>query len=280
MGTQGHIDTRPDPRRARAAHGEDAADLYPVSVTSDPAAARYRRRRRWPMLVVIGVLFAGGIVIWFQALKPVPTLGNGCNTPGAAPTSQSATSRSRTASGSTAAPSSASRSSTPRSTTPSTLGTFTDKNTLSRVRPSAPEDFVVNVFNASEQRGMAKTLSDEMRSVGFERIDLVDNDPLYPAYDLRCVGEIRYGNAGVASARTALMMMPCAQLVVDNRVDDSVDIAVGALYTFAVTSDEVKAVLTSISQAAAPPAVIDGRTIQATRSSQSVPPLPNVTCPS
>lgn len=233
------------------------------------------------MLVVIGVLFAGGLVIWFQALKPVPTLGNGCNTPGAAPTSQAASSRSRSsgASSSAAASSRASSSVATRSTAPSTLGTFTDKNTLSRIRPSAPEDFAVNVFNASGQRGIAKTLSDEMRSVGFERIGVVDNDPLYPAYDLRCVGEIRYGNAGVASARTALMLMPCAQLVVDNRVDDSVDIAIGALYTFATTPDDVKAEFNSISQAAAPPAVIDGRTIQMTRSSAPIPPLPTAICP-
>lgn len=240
------------------------------------------------MLVVIGVLFAGGLVIWFQALKPVPTLGSGCNTPGAAPTSQAPSSRSRgsgaasgstAASGRTAASSRASSSAATRSTTTSTLGAFTDKNTLSRIRPSAPEDFVVNVFNASGARGIATTLSDEMRSVGFQRIDTVDNDPLYPAFDLRCVGEIRYGNAGVASARTTLMLMPCAQLVVDNRVDDSVDIAVGALYTFATTPDAVKAELTSISQAAAPPAVIDGRTIQMTRSTASIPPLLTASCP-
>lgn len=244
------------------------------------------------MLVVVGVLFAATAVIWFQALKPEPTLGNGCNQPGPAPVTSSQTSRSRT-SGS-AAPS-GSRSSAPRSTaastaassaaagstasSPTTLGVFTDKNTLAQVRPAPPAAFTVNVYNASQQRGLAKTLSDELRSVGFQQIGTVSNDPLYPAGDLRCVGEIRYGNAGVASARTALMLMPCAQLVVDNRVDESVDLSVGALYTFDGTPDAVKKDLIAIGQAAAPPPVFDGRTVVISRPALSIPPLPQVACP-
>ena len=231
---------------------------------------------------MLGVLFLGGGYIWFQALKPEPSLGTGCNTPGAAPVTSSQSARS-SASGSPS--SGASRSSAPRSTattrtTPTTLGAFTDKNTLAQVRPAAPDAFVLNVFNASQQRGLAKTLSDELRTVGFDQIGDVKNDPLYPAFDLRCVGEIRYGNAGVASARTALMLMPCAQLVVDNRVDESVDIAIGELYTFDTTPDPVKAQLAAIGDAAAPPPVFDGRTVQLSRSALSIPPLPSAVCPS
>lgn len=253
-------------------------------MTTDPTADRYRRRRRWPILTVLGVLFLGGGYIWFQALKPEPSLGTGCNTPGAAPatTSQSARSSAATSRPSSGASrsSAAARTTATTRTTPTTLGAFTDKNTLAQVRPAAPDAFTLNVFNASQQRGLAKTLSDELRTLGFDQIGTVTNDPLYPANDLRCVGEIRYGNAGVASARTALMLMPCAQLVVDNRVDESVDVAIGALYTFDTTPDAVKAQLAAIGDAAAPPPVFDGRTVQLSRSALSIPPLPSAACPS
>lgn len=265
--------------------GATADGLYPDSVTTDHAAARYRRRRRWPMLVVIVLLLAGAGVIWFQALKPQPTVTGGCNKPGAAPTSESRTSRS-TAQSTTfgGAPfstgkTSSSAASTPSTATSTSLGVLTDKNTLANVRPGDPGRIPVKVFNASAQRGMAKTLSDEMRQVGFESIVEVTNDPLYPASDLRCVGEIRYGQAGVGSARAALIMMPCAQLVVDSRIDESVDIAVGNSYVFADTADPVKAQLKSIKDALIPPAVIDDRTA-APRSVLPIPPLPTASCPS
>lgn len=232
-------------------------------------------------------------MIWFQALKPEPSLGTGCNAPGPAPATTSLTSRTSSSGRPSTAASSqrgsgGSRTSaaatTGRSTTSGTpvstsLGQFTDNNTLAQVRPAAPASFTVNVFNASDQRGVAKTLSDELRTLGFDQVGQVANDPLYPAGDLRCVGEIRYGNAGVASARTALMLMPCAQLVVDQRVDESVDIVVGALYSFEGTPDEVKTQLNQIGDAVAPPPVFDGRTVQLSRTPLAIPPLPSAVCP-
>lgn len=229
------------------------------------------------MLVVVTLLLAGAIVVWFQVLKPEPKASAGCNPPGPAPTSSAATTRTRTSAPATGA------SSTPRTTatsySPPPLGKFTDKNTLRNVRPASPSAFGVRVFNASTQRGMARTLSDELRLVGFAQVLDVDNDSHYPALDLGCVGEIRYGEAGVRSARTTLLLMPCAQLVVDNRVDDSVDIVIGKQYTFENTSDETKKQLATIREAAAPPAVIDGRTV-VVRSVPPIPAMPAATCPS
>lgn len=237
------------------------------------------------MLAVIVVLLVAAGVIWFTALKPEPPVATGCNDPGPAPTTASQTSRTKTRTttfgGAPTTPTPSTTESTASSTRrgPTSLGEFTDKNTLANVRPANPSTVAVSVFNASAQRGMAKTLSDEMRVVGFESIVEVANDPLYPAGDLRCVGEIRYGQAGVAAARTALLLMPCAQLVVDNRVDDSVDLVIGARYEFAETPDDVKQLLATIKQAATPPAVIDGRTASA-RPTMTIPPLPTATCPS
>lgn len=232
--------------------------------------------------MVIVVLLIGTGIIWFQALKPAPSLGSGCNQPGPAPTTAAPTSRSTSSANASsgAKTSTTTASSTAKTTAVSTtLGTLTDKNTLANSRPADPTNLQVSVYNASHQRGMAKTLSDEMRTVGFASIDKVDDDPLYPAHDLRCVGEIRYGPAGVFGARTALLMMPCAQLVVDNRVAASVDIAVGALYQFSSTSTAVKTQLAAIKQADTPPAVIEGQTM-AQRTPVPIPPLPTATCPS
>ncbi len=153
-----------------------------------------------------------------------------------------------------------------------TLGTFTDPNTLAQTRPADPGSIVLTVFNASTVVGQAKTVTDEFRTVGFQSIQPQTNDPLYPAQDLRCYGEIRYGEAGTAQARTVLLMAPCAQLVVDNRLDDSVDLALGARFTLTQPSDAVKSELTTIKNAAAPPAVIEGQTAAA----KPLPPIPSL----
>jgi hypothetical protein len=155
---------------------------------------------------------------------------------------------------------------------------FTDKNTLANTRPADPTLIQVTVLNASNTRGLARTVTEQLRTAGFESIVSPDNDPVYPAGDLRCVGMIRYGPAGAAAARTMLLIMPCGQLVVDTRVDDSVDMVLGALYTPTDVSDPVKAELAQIRDAARPPAVIEGQTASA-QPLPSIPPLPQAVCP-
>jgi len=262
------------------------------------APERYRRRHRWPVLVVIAVLAVGAGLIWFQALKPAAAMSAGCNQPGPAPSSAPTTSRSSRSSATTGAsgtktstgkstpstttPKSTATStraqSTATSTAPSTLGVFTDKNTLADTRPADPTTIQVTVLNASSTRGQARTVTEQLRTAGFESIGPPENDPVYPAADLRCVGMIRYGPAGAAAARTMLLIMPCGQLVVDNRIDDSVDLSVGALYTPSDISDPVKQELAQIRDAARPPAVIEGQTASA-KPLPPIPPLPQAVCP-
>jgi hypothetical protein len=72
---------------------------------------------------------------------------------------------------------------------------------------------------------------------------------------------------------------PCAQLVLDGRLDNSVDLALGRLYQSAPISKKVAAELTAIQDAAAPPPVIEGQTV-AVRSLPPIPALPDRTgCP-
>ncbi|HET8589466.1 MAG TPA: LytR C-terminal domain-containing protein [Nakamurella sp.] len=260
-------------------------------MSPDPASPRYRRRRRWPMLLVMVALLAGVIVVWAQVLKPAPAEEAGCNEPGPAPTSRavtrstsSTTNTSSTSTGTgtstgtrtsgTGSTSTATTSTTASSRITTTLGTFTDPNTLAATRPADPSQVPLRVLNASDVTGQAKTVTDELRSAGFASILQQANDPLYPAWDLRCYGEIRYGLAGLAEARTVLIVAPCAQLVQDDRADNSVDLALGKRYEVEPISDAIRDQLTKIKNASAPPPVIEGQTVSI-RPLPSIPPLPD-----
>ena len=54
-----------------------------------------------------------------------------------------------------------------------------------------------------------------------------DNDPLHPNGEMECVGQLRFGTAGQGAARTLTLVLPCVELVRDDRGDDTVDISVG-----------------------------------------------------
>lgn len=232
------------------------------------SAPPYRRRTRWPVLVIIGVLLIGAVAIWTQLLKPVAAAESGCNPPGAVPETSTAAS-SATAS----TPASRTATSTSQSVT-TTLGTFTTPDSLADTRPADPGSVPLTVYNASTITGQAKTVTDELRAAGFGAIGQQQNDPLYPAADLRCYGEIRYGYAGLAEARTTLIVAPCAQLVLDDRLDNSVDLALGRLYQLTPITDEITKQLADIKNASAPPPVIEGQTVSV-RSLPPIPPLPD-----
>ena len=74
-----------------------------------------------------------------------------------------------------------------------------------------------------------------------------------------------------------LLIAPCAQLVLDSRIDDSVDLALGGRYLYGSVSDDVKTQLRSIQEAATPPAVIEGQTAAA-KPIPPIPPLPQAAC--
>lgn len=236
------------------------------------SAPRTRRRTRWPIITVLVVLALGTLIVWTQALKPAPQEESGCNTPGAVPTTSSAAPGAATSGSAGAGPTASNAPST-------TLGTFTNPTSLATTRPADPSNIPLRVFNASTVTGQAKTLTDELRAAGFAALGQQANDPLYPAADLRCYGEIRYGYGGLAEARTTLIVAPCAQLVLDGRLDNSVDLSLGRLYQINPLTDKVKAELAAIKDAAAPPPVIEGQTV-VVRTPPPIPALPDRTgCP-
>ncbi len=245
-------------------------------MSPDSAPDRYQRRRYWPAITVIVVLLVGAVVVWYPSLRPNPENSSACNAPGAAPATTAPTTRSQAGSGqSTAKPSTRPAPTTAQVKT--SLGAYTEHETLTEVRPANPATVLLRVYNASSVRGQAKAVSDELRAAGFDSILDSTNDPLYPASDLRCVAQIRFGQAGAAAARTVLLVAPCAQLVVDSRIDDSVDLALGGRYLYDPVSQQVRDELKSIRDAATPPAVIEGRTAAA-KPLPSIPALPQAAC--
>ncbi len=254
-------------------------------MSPDSAPDRYRRRRYWPALVMIGVLLIAAAAIWFPSLRPNPENSSACNVPGPAPATTAPTTRSVAVDPTVATDPTAATPEAPATTTDTTsqintsLGAYADHESLASVRPADPSTVLLRVYNSSTVRGQAKAVTDELRAAGFESILDGANDPLYPAADLRCVAEIRFGPAGAAAARTALLVAPCAQLVVDSRIDDSVDLALGGRYIYDSVSQEVRDQLKAIRDAATPPAVIEGQTA-ATKPPAAIPPLPQANCAS
>ena len=250
-------------------------------MSPDSAPDRYRRRRYWPALTVIAVLLVGAVIVWFPSLRPNPENSSACNAPGPAPATTAPTTRSVSAEATSpaAGESAASSASAPETTAQivTSLGAYADHESLAAVRPANPSTIALRVYNSSSTRGQAKAVTDELRAAGFESILGGANDPLYPAADLRCVAQIRFGPAGAAAARTVLLVAPCAQLVVDNRVDDSVDLSLGARYIYDSVSDEVRSDLKAIQDVATPPAVIEGQTAAA-KPLPPIPPLPQANC--
>jgi hypothetical protein len=235
---------------------------------------------------MIGVLLVAAAAIWFPSLRPNPENSSACNIPGPAPATTAPTTRSVAVDPTAATdPTAAATTPAPTPTTDTTaqivtsLGAYADHESLAAVRPADPSTVLLRVYNSSTVRGQAKAVTDELRAAGFESILDGANDPLYPAADLRCVAEIRFGPAGAAAARTALLVAPCAQLVVDSRIDDSVDLALGGRYIYDSVSQEVRDQLKAIRDAATPPAVIEGQTAAA-KPLAAIPPLPQANCAS
>ncbi len=254
-------------------------------MSSDSPADRYRRRHRAPILITLLVLMIGGSFAWYEVLKPVAAASTSCNIPGkvtvtlstsTSPSPAPGTARSTAGGPAGTSPTTrATSSATPTTTAIKTsLGRFAGPDSLTGVRPSDPATITLQVFNAGSARGQAKTVTNELRADGFTSVLAAANDPLYPAADLVCTAEIRYGQAGTSAARTLLMVEPCAQLVLDDRISDSVDLALGARYDFQPLPAAVKAQLKAIHDAAIPPAVIEGQTAAA-RPQLSIPPLPS-----
>jgi hypothetical protein len=155
----------------------------------------YRRRRRTPWVVVVSVLAVLAVTTWTVVL--VEAGGSSGVTSCPAPTGGSLS------------------------------GEVVGISTLDDVAPVPPSSARVRVLNAGGQRGQANLVAAQLGDLGFPEAEPPDNDPLFPTGDMECVGQLRFGPSGEGAARTLSLVLPCTELVRDDRTDDAVDIAVG-----------------------------------------------------
>jgi hypothetical protein len=155
----------------------------------------YQRRRRGPVVAVVAVLAALSVLTW------VVVLANAAGESGAL-----------------ACP--------PPAGLPAP-GEILDADALDDVAPAPPSEVRVLVRNGGGQRGQANLVAAQLGDLGFAEAAPPDNDPFYPEGDMECAGQLRFGEAGRAGAATLALVLPCTELVRDNRPDDSVDVAVG-----------------------------------------------------
>jgi hypothetical protein len=176
-----------------------------VAGSSDIRAKGYRTRR--PMrAVLLAVILASAVgAVWLSVLQQTE---GGC--PGAA---QHASSQRLSADG------------------------------LDAVLPAPPQLTRVQVLNANGLGGKATVVDSELAQLGFAPTATPANDPQYPAFDLRCYGEIRFGTAGQAAARTLSLAVPCAELVRDVRPDAGVDLALGTKFVALRPNDAARTAL-------------------------------------
>ena len=99
----------------------------------------------------------------------------------------------------------------------------------------------VNVYNATQRRGLAATVASELKRRGF-RVGTVANDPLKKK--VTGLGEIRSGQPEEGAARTVAAHVGQVVLVPDRRTDASVDLVLGATFKKLVQPAQAAAALT------------------------------------
>jgi hypothetical protein len=159
----------------------------------------YRRRRTRPVIATVSVLGVLAVATWTVVLV------NSATSTGLAACNSPADGRS--------------------------VGTVLDADALADVAPVAAGAVRATVLNAGGQRGQANLVAAQLGDLGVTEAAPPDNDPFFPDGDLECRGQLRFGQAGQGAAVTLSLLMPCTELVRDDRADDSVDVAVGTGFT-------------------------------------------------
>lgn len=178
--------------------------------SSDARVEGYRTRRPLRALLLVVILSAAAGLVWFGVLHQTE---KGCQS--ADPVSAAAASSHQRLSA----------------------------NGLDGVTPAPPQLTRVQVLNANGVRGEATVVDGALAQLGFAPTTKASNDPYHPDFDLRCYGEIRFGTAGQAAARTLSLAVPCAELVRDVRPDAVVDLALGTKFIALRPNDAARGAL-------------------------------------
>ncbi|MEV6826694.1 envelope integrity protein Cei [Amycolatopsis sp. NPDC051102] len=182
----------------------------------DRGTRPYRKHKPLPALIVIGVLAVGAIIVWVNA-----AIGKGdvdeavkCDPPASPP--------------------------------PGVTFNTLPHNALDDRAPVPPDKVAYRVLNASGSRGQGGITTTALRELGFTGAAEPANDPAYENREAKCRGQIRFGENGVTAARTLSLVVPCAELVQDNRKDASVDVVTGTLFGDIRPRAEARQIITQL----------------------------------
>ncbi|WP_343601962.1 envelope integrity protein Cei [Mycobacterium sp.] len=188
----------------------------------DKRGRPFRRRNTRPAIALLAVLAVAAGLVWTIALTRPPRIREAavCNPP-------------------------------PDQTDAARLGEAVPGSSMVNVLPARLAETRVHVLNASGRGGEAADVAAALRDLGFAQ-PTAANDPLYANTRLNCQGEIRFGEAGQATAAAVWLVVPCAELFHDDRADDSVDLALGTEFSGLAHSDDIDAVLAGLRPDAEP----------------------------
>lgn len=201
------------------------------------ARAGYQRRRIRPIVVTSAVLAVVMLAVWIPVINS--SAGGGADTSCSPPTQE---------------------------LVPSTV---VDRADLDDVTPAAPRDVRFTVLNAGGQRGQANLVSAQLGDLEFTEATSPTNDPRYPQGDMECVGQVRFGANGQGPAATLALVLPCVELVRDNRAGPNVDVVIGAAFTDVSPGRAARDVLDELSAPASEngrPAAVDPEQLGQARS--------------
>lgn len=208
--------------------------MGPASVSGSSGLSPYKRRRPLPALVLFLVLAVVAVFVWVKVLGAAGDVDAAikCNPPGNAASS-----------GQQATPTEGQP-----PVEPVKLGTAIAHDALDRTDPAAVQNIQFRVFNASTQRNQAKSVAISLSEMGLKQAAEPGNDPAYPAGDMACRGQIRFGAPGANAARTLSLLEPCLELVRDDRQDAIVDVAIGQKFDEVKPNNDARKVLDQLDE--------------------------------
>jgi hypothetical protein len=208
--------TGPNQGTSAASAAKDAVARTVDAFNPRPARVRpYQRRRRGPVIVVVGLLAVIAIATWATVLS---TASDGTGAASCPPPAGGAS-----------------------------PGDTVERSALYAVAPAPASSVRVLVRNAGGQRGQANLVAAELGDLGIAEAAPPDNDTVYPDGDMQCAGQLRFGQAGEAAASTLTLVLPCVELIRDGRQDDSLDLAVGTAFGDLAPSKAGKDALSQLS---------------------------------
>ncbi|WP_227981039.1 envelope integrity protein Cei [Nocardia spumae] len=216
--------------------------------TVDNKGRPFLRRRYQPWVALVAILALICAIVWIKALTTADTghTAMACNSPSPV-TDPTATQQ------------------------PAPLGEVVSPSRLHDVEPVPLAQAKVRVLNGSGQRGLAEHIASKLGDYGFASppAPVYGNDPVYLSGDLVCTGQIRYGVSGRPAAAAVQLVAPCAELIEDQRTDDTVDLALGSLFGNDLQpSTDAEEVLRALKNPAPGGAHVDSALLEAARTAR------------